>query len=124
MNQLGLFNDGYRPPTRRARNTDPETSHEAATNAEVTGLITRQARECLKYLIKFPGRTSAELGVLAKDGAGGLPPLGDRARHIFGRRLPELAKLEVGLAERGERRKCTAHGTNAVTWWPTELALT
>ena len=111
MNQLNLFDNPAKerkPP--RARATDPETSHEAAKNAEESGVIGAQAQACLDFVYAYPGRTSAELGVIAQDS------LGERARHIFGRRLPELER--AGQVEKGERRRCRAHGTYAVTWVP------
>jgi hypothetical protein len=101
MPQLNLFD-----AAPKARATDPVTSHEAAEQAERSGLIGKQQAEVLELVRSHSGCTSAELGELLG---------GHGARFIVARRLPELERL--GKVRRGEKRTCRAHGTAAVTWW-------
>ena len=88
----------------RARNTDPASSHEAASRQR-KGRANTDAMTVLACVKTMPGSTSAELAMFY-----GLD------RHMVARRLPDLE--ERGLVRRGEIRKCNAHGTNAVTWFP------
>jgi hypothetical protein len=101
MVQLHLF-DGQ----PKARSTDPETSHDAAEQVVKSGLVGRQQAEVLALVRAHQGCTSAELGELL---------VGQGARFIVARRLPELERL--GKVRRGDKRICRAHGTMAVTWW-------
>ena len=89
----------------RARNTDPASSHEAA-NRQRRGRANSDGMIVLACVRTMPGATSAELAMFY-----GLD------RYMVARRLPDME--ERGLVHRGEIRKCKAHGTNAVTWWPT-----
>ena len=88
----------------RARNTDPASSHEAA-NRQRKGRANSDAMIVLACVKTMPGATSAELAMFY-----GLD------RHMVARRLPDME--ERGLVKRGAIRKCKAHGTNAVMWWP------
>lgn len=88
----------------RARNTDPASSHEAAERQR-KGRADSDAMAVLACVKTMPGATSAELAMFY-----GLD------RHMAGRRLPDLEERQ--LVRRGAIRKCKAHGTNAVTWWP------
>lgn len=88
----------------RARNTDPSSSHEAA-DRQRKGSANTDAMVVLACIKAMPGSTSAELAMFY-----GLD------RHMVARRLPDLEERQ--LVRRGEIRKCKAHGTNAVTWWP------
>jgi hypothetical protein len=102
-----LFNEPVVPrvETPAARNTDPETSHEAAEAITASGVRHRQAKDVARAVRFYPGRTSAEIAALLM-----------MQRHIPARRLPELET--GGVVERGPKRKCTVAGTNAITWWP------
>jgi predicted transcriptional regulator len=85
------------------RNTDPETSHEAAEHiVKHLGDIQRWVLEIVK---QYPGSTASELA----DAKG----IGD-PRHI-NRRLSELE--EIGRVRRGEARECQITGRKAATWW-------
>lgn len=82
----------------RARRTDPLSSHAAADKAERDGTIGRQAREALRLVREFPGRTSKELSRLS-----------GMDRYALARRLPEL--------ERHGYVKRTEEGAKEVQWW-------
>lgn len=88
----------------RSRNTDPVSSHEAAERQR-KGKANTDAMRVLQTIRKAPGSTSAEIAAIC-----GLD------RHAVARRCPDLEERQ--LVKRGEIRKCKAHGTNAVTWWP------
>ena len=104
----------YRP---NARNSDPETSHEAAEeNRQVH--FNRQCREVLKIVKKHPGRSSKHLAELAfADWLNG----GDLAsrppdRYAIARRLSDLR--ELGKVEnrydKGKEIRCAT----GILWWP------
>jgi hypothetical protein len=91
-------------PKRLARNTDPETSHEAARAASRDGSISK-AREVALTLVRVHGpATASELADIDQH---------LDSRHV-GRRLPELER--IGLVTRGPTRKCLVTGRNAATW--------
>lgn len=93
---------------RMARATDPQTSHAAAQRVLESGRW-RSQRDAFTLLVRsLPGLTSAELARAS----------GRWDRYVAARRLPELEA--DGVIRRGDARKCTAHGTDAVTWWPVE----
>ena len=81
----------------RARTTDPLSSHEAATEAERSGLIARQLDTVLAALKKTGGLTSAELAKRH-----GLD------RYMVARRLPEAER--AGMVRRYE------YGARQVRW--------
>lgn len=74
--QLSLL-PGDKPA--RARRCDPVSSHQAADEAERSGLIASQAEQTLAAVRAHPGRTSREIAERS-----GLD------RHMVARRLPEL----------------------------------
>ena len=86
------------------RNTDPETSHEAARH--VVRHLGEVQRWVLDIVKQWPGCTASELA----DAKG----IGD-IRQI-NRRLPELE--EQGRVRRGEARECAITGRKAATWFP------
>jgi len=90
--------------TALARNTDPDTSHQAAEDIVVhIGRLQQRARQCVE---DWPGHTATELSKLA----------GDADPRTINRRLGELERKGVVL--RGEARRCSHTGKNAATWWP------
>lgn len=98
-----------RVETQAARNTDPDTSHEAAERITESGERARQAQRVLLCVTLYPGRTSAEIaGLMFAE------------RQMPARRLPEL--VTAGAVERGPKRKCAVAETNAITWWPAGAA--
>ena len=88
--------------TPRARNTDPETSHEAADAIKASGELGRQQMAVLAAVRRWPGLTSLELGARMK-----------LDRWAVARRLPELEGVHV---RKGEAK--TVNGRRHVTWWP------
>lgn len=102
MEQSDLFK-----PTgiARARNADPETSHQAAKQIETSGKAGTQRAEVLAVVQKFPGSTAGEIAFY-----------GLLDRHAVSRRLPELR--EMGKVVNGPARKCRSLGSNAMTWDP------
>lgn len=88
-----------------ARATDPETSHEAAREMELSGKAGNQRRLCLEEVKRYPGGTAAEI-------AAGL----GLERHVPSRRLPELRA--AGLVTNGEVRECKVMKSRSMTWFP------
>ena len=98
-----------------ARNTDPETSHEAADNIEGSGksflqrVAVYNALQAQNAKPVYPHPTSAELARWY-----GLD------RYMVGRRLSDLEHM--GMAEKVvidgklEKRKCAVNGSRATTW--------
>ena len=95
-----------------ARNTDPQTSHEAAAAIVRTGDRAHMQHLAYAAVRAYPGLTSLELAT-----ASGL------CRFMLARRLPEIE--EAGLVKRGDKRRCAAstRGFTAVTWWPEPVQL-
>ena len=96
----------------RSRNTDPASSHEAATRQK-QGRADSDGMAVLACVKTMPGATSAELSQFY-----GLD------RHMTARRLPDLK--ERGLVfyhttpdGKAITRTCQVRGTKAVAWWPT-----
>ena len=85
-----------------ARNTDPETSHEAARDITRTKRASQQ-HACLDAVQRWPERTSAELADLM-----GID------RYIVARRLPELR--DGNKVSNGAARKCGVTGKKAMVW--------
>lgn len=94
----------------RARNTDPETSHIAATVIEKTGRAETQREICLEAVRSNPDLTAAEIAVIC-----GLD------RYTLSRRLPELR--ENGLVWNGKPRYCRVRNTLMQTWYAEPLDL-
>lgn len=100
--------------TPRARATDPDTSHQAAAAIKATGALGEQQRDALQMVRLFPGSTTSELArrkveLLGAEGSW------EKWRHIFGRRLGELADVHIRA---GKARRCGVTGRRATTWWP------
>ena len=106
--QLNLFDgqDLTTPVIARARNTDPETSHQAAAQVERSGKAAMRRSMLASYVKEHPGLTNGEI-------ADALPEIGYQETT---RRMGEVEKL--GLIRRGEPRVCSVHGTKQATWWP------
>ena len=98
MNQHS-FN--FTPDAPRARRSDPESSHRAAT--EVAPHLSGQRRAVWEALSRHPGRSSKELAEVS-----GLD------RYMVARRLPELE--QYGLVERA------GSGSRDVRWFVREEA--
>jgi len=94
-----------------ARNSDPETSHEAADEYTETGDREKDMRRMQRMVRNNPGLTAAEYSVL-------LYSFGMdfyKAAHLPHKRL---ADLEVaGLVEKGEPRRCSKTGRRVHTWY-------
>ena len=87
----------------RARNTDPMTSHEAATRAELSGSAQNQRDKCLEVVKAHSNHTAAEIALIA-----GID------RYAASRRLPELRQR--GLVRNGVVAVCGVTKTKAMTW--------
>ena len=88
----------------RSRNTDPETSYQAAAEAEGSGRAKGQRTLCLGVVRANPGLTAAEIAKEAR-----------LERHVPSRRLPELR--DVGYVHNGESRICPVTNRNSMTWF-------
>ncbi|WP_349984478.1 winged helix-turn-helix domain-containing protein [Stenotrophomonas sp. WHRI 8082] len=88
-----------------ARNTDPDTSHEAARDLVDSRTQAQQQAQVESALRQHPGLTSRELAFSA-----GLD------RHMVARRLPELEA--EGLAVHGAPRICSMSRKRCQTWLP------
>lgn len=99
---MNLFDD-MDPPI--SRNSDPETSHDAAADLTASGARSRMASITLAGLRENPGLTSKELEKLLgfEDGA-------------IRKRLNDLRHLK--LADNGPERRCSITGKTAQTWVP------
>jgi len=92
---------------KRARTTDPFTSHIAGERIEAHGRAASQRRACLVAVRTWPGSTSAELAErMGED------------RHMPGRRLSELK--DDGVICNGVARRCAVTGAKCLTWEPVE----
>lgn len=87
------------------RNTDPDTSHEAARELVESGTQAHQHALVAAAVRAHPGLTSRELACSA-----GLD------RHMVARRLPELEA--EGLAVHGAPRICSMSRKRCQTWLP------
>lgn len=87
-----------------ARNTDPLSSHLAASEVTGSGVRGCHIARIIDTVRRAPGRTSAELAVIC-----GLE------RHEAARRTSDAEK--VGAIYKGPMMKCTISGRRAVTWW-------
>ena len=91
----------------KARRDDPETSHEAARDAEPKAQTQRNA--VLAEVIRQPGQTAVEIARSI-----------DMDRYAVSRRLPELR--DGGLVGTGVIRRCRVNRSNMLTWWPPKPA--
>ncbi|MDV3469036.1 winged helix-turn-helix domain-containing protein [Stenotrophomonas sp. C3(2023)] len=88
-----------------ARNTDPDTSHEAGHELVESGTQAHQQAQVAAAVRKHAGLTSRELAFTA-----GLD------RHMVARRLPELEA--DGLVVHGVARICSMSRKRCQTWLP------
>lgn len=88
-----------------ARNTDPDTSHEAARDIVESGMQAQQQAQVAAAVRRHPGLTSRELADAAS-----------MDRHKVARRLPELEA--DGLVVHGVPRVCKLSGKRCQTWLP------
>lgn len=111
MNLFSTNAYGHAEPTRHAANADPDTSHEAAINMEVSGKLNRHCEIVLGIIRRQPG-TYPELWEAAT------PEEKAELRRIdcLQRRLADL--LHEGRIRRMPKRKCTVN-TNS-TMQPVE----
>mgnify|MGYP001201477111 FL=1 len=99
----GIEHDEDLAIKKMSRRTDPVTSHEAATELVDSGGAAKQRTKTLNALRTLGPCTSAELAQSAH-----------MDRYVIARRLPDLAR--IGLASRGQRRKCRVTGRTAIVW--------
>ena len=99
----------YSAPAR-ARNSDPETSHEAASRHNRSGKSKANCEIVLALVRAWPGMTSVELHGTQVDSC--------LERHEVSRRLSDLERK--GLVRKGPEKVCEVKGTSMVTWCPTE----
>lgn len=88
--------------TQAARNTDPITSHEAAKEVTVSGVRRTQIAQVVDMVKANQGKTAAELA-----------QINDTCRYMMSRRLADATGVSV---IKGDKRKCSVAGRNAVTW--------
>lgn len=86
-----------------ARNTDPQTSHEAAAKMNRTGATNVHADLVLASVASHPDSTAAEIGFDCGLG-----------HHEAQRRLSDL--LKTGRVIKGEPRVCRVKGNRMCTW--------
>ncbi len=99
-----LFDDQH--PRRRARKSDPDTSHEAAQHVTKTGKASAMKRRILDFLraTTKPPMTAFEIA----------DSMGVRERATVGRRTGEMEK--DGTLRRLAKRRCAITGRSAATW--------
>ncbi|MHC1668126.1 winged helix-turn-helix domain-containing protein [Stenotrophomonas maltophilia] len=88
-----------------ARNTDPDTSHDAAHHIVDSGARKAQQQRVAAAVRQHPGLTSRELADVA-----------GMDRHMVARRLPELEA--DGVVVHGAPRKCRISEMRCQTWLP------
>jgi hypothetical protein len=96
-------------PNMLRRNTDPETSDQAAQ--EIILALQNLHSQITLLVCEYPGRVARELSDIR----------GDWDIRVIGRRLNEVEKL--GYVRRGPAKETPGTGRMAETWWPTERAL-
>lgn len=89
-----------------ARNTDPTTSHEAASKVEASGKADTHRKMIYVYIENHPGQTFGEItkGISMEAAA-------------VNKRISEL--FQHGLIREGEIRQCTVRGNKTRTWFGT-----
>jgi len=92
-----------------ARNTDPRSSHAAASEITHSGARLQQSVQVLLLVIAHPNRTSRELALYGLD------------RYIIARRLPELE--EAGAVIRCGFKICSQGKRVATYWGPSTRAI-
>lgn len=88
-----------------ARNTDPDTSHEASRDLVDSGTQAHQQAQVAAAVRRHPGLTSRELADASS-----------MDRHKVARRLPELEA--DGVVVHGAPRVCKLSGKRCQTWLP------
>ncbi len=104
----------------RSRNSDPITSIMAEDRMKKTGAAKSQREILYRLVCEYPGRTSAELSVLAI--AAGHKAIN---RHAAAKRLPELREEgriynPVDAARILVKRTCSEKRTVMMVWMPSE----
>lgn len=87
-----------------ARNTDPITSHMAASEITVSGVRSDQCRQVLALVAMYPDKTSFELSTRSRD----------LDRYQVARRISDLE--HAGVVRKNGKRACFMSGRKAVTW--------
>tara|TARA_R110002049_G_scaffold2743_1_gene20911 strand:- start:10816 stop:11121 length:306 start_codon:yes stop_codon:yes gene_type:complete len=88
-----------------SRNTDPNTSFEAAKKILTSGAHHSQSQKTLALVKRYPGLTSAELAFKTDE----------LTRAQIARRLPDLEKQN--LIKKGDVRMCAVCKLNSVIWF-------
>jgi len=130
--QMALPLEPPRPGLFPARNTDPQSSKDAAAEHVANGRRDIECEVVLEALRRFPGSTSRELAVDAE--RIGLQLLGqerDEWRYTLARRLPELedaglVRAVVHAASRNRPgrqvdpalRPCRVRSKRVIRWRP------
>lgn len=89
--------ENYLPP--RTRTGDPASSHRAEAGAKRSGQMRGGRVIAMGLVDRYPGRSSKQLAELGKVD-----------RHMLGRRLPELLKMQLV--------RTTQIGSDDLLWWP------
>lgn len=125
VEQMTLIEAPFNLPAlvKRARRSDPQSSHAAAKMIEATGVLGAQQARTLAAVRAHPGLTSLELAAMVTHGH--LPQDGQRntaairdERYRLARRLPELEKARKVI--KGIVRACRVGRRPGVEWWPVE----
>lgn len=109
-----LFDTATRDFRPLARNSDSETSKEAAAEVLESGKADYQCAWVANWVLKKPGKTSMELAAIAAKSETSRKFL--KYNEIFHKRL-SLAESR-DLIVRGKKRKCLVNETSKLTWWP------
>lgn len=93
-----------------ARNTDPQTSHEAAEFITSSGKRAAQQQLTATAVAQYPGLTSMELAKRCR-----------MDRYMLARRMSECE--EAGQVRRGPARQCAVSRRQATTWFPASMPI-
>jgi hypothetical protein len=110
--QLGMFRDHYDPTAGTgsirpiARNSDPQSSYEAARALKVSGKLGEECATALRLLRECTGPDAPTAREIAGEDF--------ELRTMLRRRFADLR--EKGLVVNGEERVCRVAGTRAQTW--------
>jgi hypothetical protein len=100
------------PPAPLARLSDPDTSHEAATEYAASGQHKVHLHYVLSAVTRYPGKTSRELALCIVKMFRVTNLQAYDAAH---KRLPDL--LSAGRVKKGPRIRCSVTGKFAYTWF-------
>ena len=104
------------PLTPIARSRDPLTSQNAGDEHTVLGKRANRARQVLELVAKHPGSTTGELSRYFFEAYPDLPfRVAAETPH---KRCSDLENLD--LVRKGQTRKCSDSGTEALTWYLTD----